>query len=213
MSNGAAANPQSYSVSSADTWEKKSVTFSPHTSTAISAEYGLELDFLSQLGTTADNGTQDTWGVYPGYTSIANIAGTIGKYIEITGVQLSVGKSATDFEHLTYADELAACQRYYEQWYWASTNLPWLGVGADANTFFVNGQFKVEKRAAATIVFTGAFNSELGGSGTSSSETFSHITVDTFRCLAAGLTGLSAGIAIMVGSAGSDATLEVDAEL
>ena len=31
----------------------------------------------------------------------------------ITGVQLEVGDTATDFEHRTFGDELARCQRYY----------------------------------------------------------------------------------------------------
>jgi hypothetical protein len=166
MSNGAAANPQSYSVSSADTWEKKSVTFSPHTSTAISAEYGLELDFLSQLGTTADNGTQDTWGVYPGYTSIANIAGTIGKYIEITGVQLSVGTSATDFEHLTYADELSACQRYfYRQGPDGASNLLGFGFANHATHAFSGHTMPVKMRAKPTLGTTGTAGDYIALSG------------------------------------------------
>jgi hypothetical protein len=33
--------------------------------------------------------------------------------LAITGVQLEVGDTATDFEHLSYADDLRKCQRYY----------------------------------------------------------------------------------------------------
>jgi len=36
-----------------------------------------------------------------------------GSYIEIAQVQLEVGKNATDFEHRSYGEELALCQRYY----------------------------------------------------------------------------------------------------
>ena len=31
----------------------------------------------------------------------------------ITGVQLEVGKNATEFEHRSYTEELALCQRYF----------------------------------------------------------------------------------------------------
>jgi len=116
MNNGSATNPQSYSVSSADTWEYFSgITFSGNTSAAISTGYGLQLMFLTQLGTTADSGSQDTWGNYPGYTSVADIAGATSRYLEITGVQLTVGASGTDFKFEDYSTTLAKCLRYYER--------------------------------------------------------------------------------------------------
>jgi|14BtaG_2_1085337.scaffolds.fasta_scaffold30565_2 hypothetical protein len=34
-------------------------------------------------------------------------------YFEMTGCQLEVGRNATDFEHRSYGEELALCQRYY----------------------------------------------------------------------------------------------------
>ena len=43
----------------------------------------------------------------------ANVAIAVGDYIEITDFQMEKGSVATDFEHLTYAENLIACQRYY----------------------------------------------------------------------------------------------------
>ena len=113
MNNSGVINPQTYSVTSADTWEKMSVTFSPNTSTAIATtEYGLALFFLTQIGTASDDGTRDTWSNKFGYTAIADIAGATSRYIEITGVQAEVGSVATDFAHEPYSTTLAKCQRY-----------------------------------------------------------------------------------------------------
>jgi len=38
-----------------------------------------------------------------------------GSWIETTGVQLELGSVATDFEHRSYGEELALCQRYYQR--------------------------------------------------------------------------------------------------
>ena len=35
--------------------------------------------------------------------------------LDITGVQLELGSNATPFEHRSYGDELARCQRYYQK--------------------------------------------------------------------------------------------------
>jgi hypothetical protein len=45
----------------------------------------------------------------------SNSAGTAGAddSLQITGVQLEVGDQATPFEHLSYAEELSLCSRYY----------------------------------------------------------------------------------------------------
>jgi hypothetical protein len=45
---------------------------------------------------------------------IPNMAGSTSNIMRFTGVQLEVGKVATPFEHRSYGEELAACQRYYQ---------------------------------------------------------------------------------------------------
>ena len=47
----------------------------------------------------------------------ANVAIAIGDYIEFKEVQLELGSVATDFEHRSYGEELALCQRYYQKSY------------------------------------------------------------------------------------------------
>ena len=56
--------------------------------------------------------------VYVGFDtedSVGSISLTAGDYFEAAEVQLEVGDTATPFEHRSYGDELARCQRYYYQ--------------------------------------------------------------------------------------------------
>ena len=48
-------------------------------------------------------------------SSAGAVSVSANDYIEFTGVQLELGKVATPFEHRSYGEELALCQRYYYQ--------------------------------------------------------------------------------------------------
>ena len=41
--------------------------------------------------------------------------GTQNSYLELSNVQVEVGKNATEFEHRSYGEELALCQRYFQK--------------------------------------------------------------------------------------------------
>jgi len=75
-----------------------------------------------------------------------------GDYIEVADVQLELGSVATDFEHRSYGEELALCQRYYEaeanQSAWI--NIPQLLGGNYGRTCVY---FKVEKRASPSVTY------------------------------------------------------------
>jgi hypothetical protein len=76
----------------------------------------------------------------------------------VTGIQLELGKVATPFEHRSYGEELALCQRYYEK-FDASGNF-YSGVSVNNNSR-INGTWMVAKRAAPTMTATGGWS--LGG--------------------------------------------------
>jgi hypothetical protein len=117
--------PIEYTISSANTWEKKEITVSPtagSTSFITSSagaigggtDHGLSLYWGFAWGTNY-HGTNNTWaeGSYGTNASANGWIGTVGNDFYITGVQLEVGEQSTPFEHRSFGDELLRCQRYY----------------------------------------------------------------------------------------------------
>ena len=111
---------KSYSINSASTWEKKTITFDGDTTGAFNNDNGasLSINFWLGAGTTFTTGSlQTTWG---GNTASnravgqVNLADNTANEWYITGVQLEVGTSASDFEFLPYDVNLRRCQRYFQ---------------------------------------------------------------------------------------------------
>jgi len=113
------SNTQSYTVSSANTWEYKTITIDGDTSGNIANDTTAELTLFWPLAAGTDySGTPHTgWGAYVATDDFAfsdqvNLAGQTGNFF-LTGVQLEVGEVATPFEHEDFGTTLAKCQRYY----------------------------------------------------------------------------------------------------
>ena len=117
---GTRSYPFSYTISSANTWEQKSITVAGDTSgTWLTTNgLGIRLSYGLGAGSTASN-TAGAWvaGNYTSATGATSVVGTSGATFYITGVQLEVGSSATGFEYRNIGTELALCQRYYEKSY------------------------------------------------------------------------------------------------
>ena len=110
---------------SANTWTKitKKIPGNSNIQFDNDAAQGLEMVWQVYLGTdsTASSGGAETWGAWSGTTTRKDMTSTWyttnDATFEITGVQLEVGDVATDFEHRSFGDELARCQRYYQKSY------------------------------------------------------------------------------------------------
>ena len=109
--------PFSYTISSANTWEQKTITIAGDTTgTWTGATNGVGVQLYFSLGAGSSySGTANTWAAadYRQPTGATSVVGTNGATWYITGVQLEIGSTATPFERRLYNQELANCQRYY----------------------------------------------------------------------------------------------------
>ena len=111
--------PFTYTISSANTWEQKSVTVSGDQSGTWTTTNSSGLRVIWSLGAGSTFvTTANAWasGEYYGATGQTNLISTSGATFYITGVQLEAGTVASPFERRDYGRELAMCQRYYQYW-------------------------------------------------------------------------------------------------
>jgi hypothetical protein len=140
-------------------WEYKTLTFAgdTHASATIDNDEGTGFYITWHLasGSTYDSSHLTSWGNY----AAANWAGghaqdgivtTASATFYLTGVQLELGSTATPFEHRSYGDELARCQRYYET---GGGNTVWGHPINRSGTGYRRAHiwFKVTKRVAPTV--------------------------------------------------------------
>jgi len=108
----------SYTVNAVDTWEYKNITIDGDTSGAILNDNSNQLGiyFALAAGSDAKGGGTADWSDYEAdhftISAQTNILSTTGSWY-LTGVQLELGDTATPFEHRSYGEELALCQRYF----------------------------------------------------------------------------------------------------
>jgi hypothetical protein len=141
---GTRSYPFSYTISSANTWEQKSVTVPGDTSGTWNKDSanGIQLCFGLGAGSTY-TGTAGAWAgsLYTQPTSTISVVGTNGATFYVTGVQLEKGSVATSFDYRPYGTELALCQRYFQR------------VGDGGNPFAVLGVGRFGSSTTGSIRF------------------------------------------------------------
>ena len=150
---GSYSYPFSYTISSANTWEQKTVTIIGSTSGTWDSTNGTGLYLRFNLGCGSNYlGTANAWVasniVAP--TGSTSVVGTNGATWYITGVQLEVGSTATPFERRLYGTELDLCKRYYQTY----SDYDGVGVGKDTTAAFFSYQLRPSMRTSPTCTFT-----------------------------------------------------------
>ena len=172
---------KSYTVSSANTWEKKVISFPADTSGAFGNDNGasLSVKFWLAAGTGFSSGTlQETWDTTTTTEQVAsgqvNLASSTDNNWWFTGVQLEVGtfdsNSIPDFQFEDRGTSLARCQRYYYNGGDSSNQLGIVSGGFD-NKVINSWSHPTTMRAAPTMTTLAE-----DASGTSTSMQYSGIT-------------------------------------
>jgi len=147
---------KNYTINSADTWERKTITFPKNTSTNFNNANteGCELGWYLAAGANytsgslaSDYGANATNTRAAGQT--ANITSSSSNTWYITGVQLEVGEQATPFQHRSFGEELALCQRYFQV---AQTKVGLAGTtNGSTEVIYIGVPLNVPLRSAPSI--------------------------------------------------------------
>jgi len=219
-----------FTIDSANTWEKKTITIVGNTAQDIKNDNSacFYLSYWFSAGSDFNGGTFNTsaWLDSTGNTntrvsgSSINFADSTSNEIYITGAQLEVGEQATPFEHRSFADELARCQRYYAVRENTTGSLKYYGrtlqaYGA-ASAFGLIADYPVTMRATPTVSQSGTFGAYHANSGNNAMATaIQNLYVTSHSWGTGGWSGNSnftAGDAVVM-YAENNAKLMADAEL
>jgi hypothetical protein len=142
-----------YTINSSDTWEKKEISIPGASGIEFDNDsgFGLRIAWHLSIGPDRNDGTSGSWSSDATNFSTSNqvnfMDNTDNEWY-LTGVQLEVGEKATPFEHLSYADDLRRCLRYYYDSQSGPTyQSAFMGFGMTDNRIVVNVRFPVPMRS------------------------------------------------------------------
>jgi hypothetical protein len=159
--------PFTYTISSANTWEQKTVTIAGDTSGTWLTNNGIGLNINFGLGVGSTyNGTAGSWQSADllSATGATSVIGTAGATFYITGVQLERGSVATSFDFRSYGTEFALCQRYY--YVMSGFYIEGYANAATIRAVTIPVNFPVTMRATPTrtVITTGSYTNVRGNS-------------------------------------------------
>ena len=180
-----------YTISSANTWEKKTITITGDTVGSINNDNGagIRLIWVGFAGSNWNSTDSSNWINYAStgwaYGHTATWGASTSDTFYLTGIQLEVGEGASDFEFLPYDVQLARCQRYFLKTNQSNSNFPSFLSGtcftSSAAALFCS--FPVTMRAAPTYTSGGTYNTWwisgiTGGATGSFNNTYTNLNIE-----------------------------------
>jgi hypothetical protein len=217
---------QAYTINTADTWEKKTLTYQGDTSGVLNNdnEMSFMVQFLLGAGSDYSSGTlSQTWTSEVAVNRAVgqvNLADSTDNEWYITGVQLEAGTTASDFEFLPHDVNLQRCERYYQKLEYKSGTV--ISVGVNVSDVQANADINYKKmRADPTVTLpstgqTSGTTSYLTGSGAYPSTTGTHVAqtigVSNFKLKGDSYVGLGGVGASWLYTSGNT-SIKLDSEL
>ena len=177
---------------------------------------GVELDFILVAGSSDLESATSTWATSSGFRGVtgqSNFMDNTSNEFYLTGVQLEVGSVATDFEHRSFGQELALCQRYFERIKVDGSEVFIFGVNQFGSPGRIPLYFRVTKRAIPTVsIDNGTFDYyAVQGSGSNGNATFTvnSYSTDTMGIMSSG----AAANTVWWTTKGADGYVDANSEL
>jgi hypothetical protein len=219
---------QAYTVSSANTWEKKVLSFVADTTGALGDDNGSSFAVNLWLGAGSDfsSGTLSTT-----WTSSTNANRAVGQVnsasstdnnVYLTGLQMEVGEfdadSIASFQHESFGDSLVRCQRYCQTWTADNTNdIFCTGMSYSTTNWLVNLQMKNTMRTPPSLTLSAAarfyVHNNVAGAIACATIVGTNLTNNTGMIIGTVASGLVAGNATNLLAQGSDSKITATAEL
>ena len=180
-------NTQAFSVTT--DWTRVILTFDGDTTGALDDDVNrsFNVNFWLHGGSDFSGGTfaSNTWA---SRTDANRYAGSRTSFFDstdrtffITGVQMEIGSQATPFEHRSFGEELALCQRYYYRRTIGTSYVDYMPYAIAYGTTDIQGGIfhPVKMRASPSLVFSGVLKANQGNAVVTSSSGFSFTSVST----------------------------------
>lgn len=174
---------QNWTVNTADTWERKTITFAGDTSGTWRTDnlVGAYVALASIGGSagTARASAANTWEAgYKNHLSTSdNIFATSSATLRFTGIQIEVGDKVTPFEQRSFGEELNLCERYFQQYECSGQQLIYFESNT-SNHKFTHTNIQRKMRTTPTISLSTNFGHGGGAGGTINSVTTTSIGPD-----------------------------------
>jgi hypothetical protein len=212
-----------YYQKSSDTWEYSTITFPPcpDGTWTTASDRGFRIGFAITMGSLY-HASEGVWSTSTKLSTAnqVNVFADTANNFRITGVQLELGKVATPFEHRSYGEELALCQRYFERISSEGNSRSLFAAGYNESTSTARWILNYEKKRSAPTINDGGGVSNFGILHTSTTLslntlTFDQATTRSCRCLGESTgTPLTDGGGSILCSVDSDvAYIDIDSEL